>query len=94
MKVILPSLFRGVVNVRNHDGCSQTVRTRYCSAFRDRMRCGFIRLNSCVMENDDEVYIHAEGRIKIRLMQLAGNDGGEHMGLRVGHHVRRIFGNT
>lgn len=92
MKVTLPSLFRGVVGVKN-DGFCQRGQARYCRAFRDRMRCGHIRLDSCVLENDDEVYIHAEGNIKLRLMPLPRNDGSESIGSRrVGRHVRRIFG--
>ena len=93
MKVTLPSLFRGVVNVKNNEGFCQRRQARYCRAFRDRMRRGLIRLDSCVLDNDDEVYIHAEGNIKIRLMP-SPNDGNENVGSRVGRHVRRIICNT
>lgn len=58
------------------------------------MRCGLIRLDSCALENDDEVYIHAEGSMELRLMPLPRNDGCENIGSRVGRHVRRIFGTT
>lgn len=92
MKVTLPPLFRGVVNARNHDGAPRRGRVRYCRAFRDRMRCGLIRLDSYVLEDDDEVYIHAEGKMELRVMPLSRNDGGENIRSRVGHHVRRIFG--
>lgn len=94
MKVTLPSLFRGVVNVKNHEGFCQRRRARYCRAFRDRMRRGLIRLDSCVLEDDDELNIHAEGNIELRLMPLPRNDGSENIGSRVGRHVRRIFGGT
>lgn len=94
VKVTLPPLFQGVVNVKNHDGSCQNRQTRYCRAFRDRMHCGLIRLDACVHEDDDEVHIHAEGSIELRLMGLPRNDGSDNIGSRVGRHVRRIFGTS
>lgn len=94
MKVTLPPLFRGVVNVKDHDGSCHKGQARYCRSFRDRMRCGLIRPESHAAEDDDEVYIHTEGSIKLHLMPLLGSDGCENIGSRVGRHVRRIFGTT
>ncbi|KAF8120959.1 hypothetical protein EV363DRAFT_1187559 [Boletus edulis] len=98
VKVTLPSLFRGVVNVNDPDGCLQRGQIRYCHAVRDGVRCGLIRLDSCALEDDDEVYIHAEGSIELRLMPLPprSDSRGENgtMGSRVGRHVRRIFGTS
>lgn len=77
----------------SHDGICHRRPARYCRAFRDRIRCGLIRLDSRMpVENDDEVYIHAEGRTELRLMPLLRNDG--NVRSRVGRHVRRIFGSS
>lgn len=91
MKVTLPSLFRGVVNVKNNDGFCQKSQARYCRAFRERMRRGLIRLDASVLDDDDEVYIHAQGNIELRLMPSTEDDVCGKIRSRVGSHVRRIF---
>lgn len=53
------------------------------------MRRGFIRLDTRALENDDEVCIHAEGKIELGLM--ASGSTGKVGWTRIDRHVRRIF---
>ncbi|KAF9244236.1 hypothetical protein BU15DRAFT_71792 [Melanogaster broomeanus] len=72
VKVTLPPLFRGVVTIKNHDGLRQRKQIHCSRPFRDRMRRGFIRFDTCALGNDDEVCIHAEGKIELRFNAIIG----------------------
>ncbi|KAF8842497.1 hypothetical protein BDN67DRAFT_989055 [Paxillus ammoniavirescens] len=92
VKVTLPPLFRGVVTIKNHGGLRQGKQIHCSRSVRDRMRRGFIRFDTIALENDDEVYIHAEGKIDLRLMApLASRSSGKVGWTRIDRHVRRIF---
>ncbi|KAF9228738.1 hypothetical protein BS17DRAFT_772439 [Gyrodon lividus] len=92
VKVTLPPLFRGVVTIKNHGGPSQRKHIRCSRSFHDRMRRGFIRFDTGALENDDEVYIHAEGKIELRLMASLKNGSNEKVGwTRIDRHVRRML---
>ncbi|KIK95965.1 hypothetical protein PAXRUDRAFT_826486 [Paxillus rubicundulus Ve08.2h10] len=92
VKVALPPLFRGVVTVKNHGGLRQRKQIHRSRSVRDRMRRGFIRFDTVALENDDEVYIHAEGKIELCLMaSLTSRSNGKVGWTRIDRHVRRIL---
>lgn len=53
------------------------------------MRRGFIRLGSCALENDDEIFIHAEG--KIELMVRTECDVNDRVWTRMDRGIRKIL---
>ncbi|KIJ69651.1 hypothetical protein HYDPIDRAFT_172973 [Hydnomerulius pinastri MD-312] len=89
VKVTLPPLFRGVVTIKSQNDVSQMKQIRCSRSFHDRMRRGFIRFDTCALENDDEICIHAEGKVELRLM--ANGSNGKVGWTRIDRHVRRIF---
>ncbi|KAH7889981.1 hypothetical protein F5I97DRAFT_1849074 [Phlebopus sp. FC_14] len=89
VRVTLPPFFRGVVTIKNYEGLCNGKQIRCSRSFHDRMRRGFIRVNTCALDNDDELCIHAEGKIELRLM--ANGDKRKVGWRRFNRHVRRIF---
>lgn len=89
VRVTLPPMFRGVVTIKDHDLVRRRKQIRCSRAFRERMRCGLIKFDTCASDNDDEVCIHADGKIELRLM--TGEDKEKRSWTRLDRHVRRIF---
>ncbi|KAI6007834.1 hypothetical protein EDC04DRAFT_937825 [Pisolithus marmoratus] len=89
VKVTLPAMFRGVVTIKDRDLVRRRKQIRCSRAFRERMRCGLIRFDACASDNDDEVCIHADGKIELRL--TTGEDREKHSWARLDRRVRRIF---
>ena len=82
-------MFRGVVSIKDHDVVRRRTKVWYSRAFREQVRCGLIRLDACASESDDEVYIHSEGKIELRLTTT--EDTEKRGWPRIDHRVRRIF---
>lgn len=82
-------MFRGVVTIKDHDLVRRRKQIRCSRAFRERMRCGLIKFDTCASDNDDEVYIHTDGKIELRLM--TGEDKEKRSWARLDRQVRRIF---
>lgn len=72
VKVTLPPTFRGIVSINDYEGLRRRRQIRCGRAFNERVRRGFIKFGSCALENDDEVFIHAEGKIEL-MLRTEGN---------------------
>ncbi|KAH7927067.1 hypothetical protein BV22DRAFT_305861 [Leucogyrophana mollusca] len=68
VSLTLPPLFRGVVCIDNYEHLRKKKRVQCARSFCERMKRGFIRFDAVALENDDEIYIHGSGKIKLRLM--------------------------
>lgn len=72
MKITLPPSFRGIVSISDYEGLRRRREIRCGRAFNKRVRRGLIRFGCCALENDDEVFIHAEGKIEL-MLRTEGN---------------------
>ncbi|KAG2040177.1 hypothetical protein BDR03DRAFT_1008161 [Suillus americanus] len=89
VKITLPPSFRGIVSINDYEDLRRRRQIRCGRGFNERMRRGFIRLESCALENDDEVFIHAEG--KIELMLRTEGDSSDRVWSRMDRGMRKIF---
>lgn len=89
VKIILPASFRGIVSINDYEGLRRRRQIRCGRTFNERMRRGFIRLGACALEDDDEVFIHAEG--KIELMLRTEGDVNNKVWSRMDRGMRKIF---
>ncbi|KAG1736813.1 hypothetical protein EDB19DRAFT_1720509 [Suillus lakei] len=89
VKITLPPSFRGIISINDYEGLRRRRQIRCGRAFNERMRRGVIRLDSCALENDDEVFIHAEGKIELRLR--TEGDVNDRVWSRMDRGMRKIF---
>jgi hypothetical protein len=89
VKITLPPSFRGIVSIDDYEGLRSRRQIRCSRTFNERMRRGFIRLECCALENEDEVFIHAEG--KIELMLRTEGDVNNRVWSRMDRGMRKIF---
>ncbi|KAG1790877.1 uncharacterized protein HD556DRAFT_667287 [Suillus plorans] len=89
VKITLPPTFRGIVSINDYEGLRRRRQIRCGRAFNEGMRRGFIRLGSCALENDDEIFIHAEG--KIELMLRTECDVNDRVWTRMDRGMRKIL---
>ncbi|KAG2138947.1 hypothetical protein DEU56DRAFT_801005 [Suillus clintonianus] len=90
VKIILPPSFRGTVSINDYESLRRKRQICCGRAFNKRMRRGFIKLgSSCGLENDDEVLIHAEGKIELRLR--TEGDVNDRVWSRMDRGMRKIF---
>ena len=75
------------MSINDYEGLRARRQIRCARAFNERMRRGFIRINSCALENDDEIFIHAEGKIELKLR----TDIEDRVWSQVDRGMRRIF---
>ncbi|OAX41885.1 hypothetical protein K503DRAFT_767281 [Rhizopogon vinicolor AM-OR11-026] len=87
VKITLPRSFRGIVSINDYEGLRARRQIRCARAFNERMRRGFIRISSCALENDDEIFIHAEGKIELKLR----TDADDRVWSRMDRGMRTIF---
>ncbi|EGN96254.1 hypothetical protein SERLA73DRAFT_76233 [Serpula lacrymans var. lacrymans S7.3] len=64
----LPPLFRGVISIVGYRDAETKDRMRCAPTFYKRVRQGLIRFEGRPTEDDDEIYIHAVGKIDLQLM--------------------------
>ncbi|KAG0706535.1 hypothetical protein DFH29DRAFT_155649 [Suillus ampliporus] len=89
VKITLPPSFRGIVSINDYEGLRRRRQIRYTRAFNERIRRGFIRIGSSALENDDEVFIHAEAKIELRLR--TDGDVNDRVWSRMDRGMRKIF---